>query len=133
MSEPGGQAWAATLVMVDVAAQDPLCAAMPTKSDEHAYLTTMCAAFVKRMGKAKAVLKVDPELALIVGGQDCGESKCRLNSTQGRDSSKIQLSEYWCSWASTRRSGRSDSMLASRVGRTSLVGSDTGETCWMVP
>ena len=62
--EPGDQAWATTLVMVDVAAQNPLCAAISTKSDEDAYLTAICAAFVKRMAHAKAVLKVDPEPAL---------------------------------------------------------------------
>ena len=62
--EPGDQAWATTLVMVDVAAQNPLCAAISSKFDENAYLTAMCAAFVKRMAYAKAVLKVDPEPAL---------------------------------------------------------------------
>ena len=51
-------------LMFDVAAQNPLCAAISTKSDENAYLTAMCAAFVERMAYAKAVLKVDPELAL---------------------------------------------------------------------
>ena len=50
--------------MVDVAVQNPLCAAISTKSGENAYLTAMCAAFVKRMAYAKAVLKVDPEPAL---------------------------------------------------------------------
>ena len=59
--EPGDQAWATTLVMVDVAAQNPLCAAISTKSDENAYLTAMCAAFVKQMAYATTVLKVDPE------------------------------------------------------------------------
>ena len=48
---------------VDVAAQKPLCAALSTKSDEHAYLSDLCTAFVKRMAYAKAVLKVDPEPA----------------------------------------------------------------------
>ena len=62
--QPGDQAWATTLVMVDVAAQNPLCAALSTKYDEKAYLSAMCAAFVKRMALATAVLKVDPELAL---------------------------------------------------------------------
>ena len=62
--EPGDQAWATTPVMVDVAAQNPLCAAFSTTSDENAYLTAMCAAFVKRKAYAKAVLKVDPEPAL---------------------------------------------------------------------
>ena len=62
--EPGEQAWATTLVMVDVAAQNPLCAAISSKSDESAFITAMCAAFVKRMAYAKAVLKVDPEPAL---------------------------------------------------------------------
>ena len=51
-------------VMVDVAAQNPMCAALSTKSDENAYLSALCAAFVKRMACAKAVLKVDPEPAL---------------------------------------------------------------------
>ena len=59
--EPGDQAWATTLVMVDVAAQNPLCATISTTSGGNAYLTAMCAAFVKRMAYAKAVLKVDPE------------------------------------------------------------------------
>ena len=50
--------------MVDVGAQNPLCAALSTKSDENAYFSAMCAAFVKQMAYAKAVLKVDPEPAL---------------------------------------------------------------------
>ena len=50
--------------MVDVRAQNPLRAAISTKSDENAYLSAMCAAFAKRMAYAKAVLKVDPEPAL---------------------------------------------------------------------
>ena len=62
--EPGDQACTTTLVMVNVAAQNPLCAAISTKSDESAYLPAICAAFVKRMASAKAVLKVDPEPAL---------------------------------------------------------------------
>ena len=50
--------------MVDVAAQCELYAAISTKSDENAYLSAMCAAFVKRMAYTKAVLKVDPVPAL---------------------------------------------------------------------
>ena len=50
--------------MVDVAAQNLMCAALSTKSDENAYLSALCTAFVKRMAYAKAVLKVDPEPAL---------------------------------------------------------------------
>ena len=57
--QPGDRAWATTLVMVDVAAKSPLCAAISTKSYENAYL-----AYVKRMAYAKAILKVDPEPAL---------------------------------------------------------------------
>ena len=52
--QPGDEAWATTLVMVDVGAQNPLCAA----------ISTMFAAFVKRMAYAKAVLKGDPGPAL---------------------------------------------------------------------
>ena len=52
--EPGDQAWATTPVMVDVAAQNPLCAAMSTKSDENAYLTAMCAAFVNGVCKKQS-------------------------------------------------------------------------------
>ena len=52
--QPGDQSWATTLVMVDVAAQK----AFSTESDENAYLSAMCAAFVKRIAYAKAVLKV---------------------------------------------------------------------------
>ena len=50
--------------MVDVAAQNPMCAALSTKSDENAYLSALRTAFVKRIAYAKAVLKVDPESAL---------------------------------------------------------------------
>ena len=62
--QPGDQVWATTLVMVDVAAQNPSCAAISTKYDENAYLSAVCAAVVKRMAYANAVLKVDPESAL---------------------------------------------------------------------
>ena len=64
--QPGDQAWATTFVMVDVAAWNPKCAALSTKSDEHACLSALCTAFVIRMTHAKAVLKVDPEPALKV-------------------------------------------------------------------
>ena len=57
----GDQAWATTLVIVDVAAQSPMCVALSTKSDENAYLSALRTAFVKRMAYAKAVLKVDLE------------------------------------------------------------------------
>ena len=50
--------------MVEVAAQNPLCAALSTISHENVYLSVMRAAFVKRMAYARAVLKVDPEPAL---------------------------------------------------------------------
>ena len=43
--QPGDQTWATTLVMVDVAAQNPMCAALLTKSDEN---SALCTAFVKR-------------------------------------------------------------------------------------
>ena len=49
--------------MVDVAAQSPMCAALSTKSDEHAYLSVLCTALVKRMAYATAVPKVDLEPA----------------------------------------------------------------------
>ena len=62
--QPGDQAWATTLAMVVVAAKNPLCAAISTKSEESPHLSAMCAACVKRMAYAKAVLKVDPEPAL---------------------------------------------------------------------
>ena len=52
------------LLMVEVAAQNSLRAAISSKFDESAYLTAMCAAFVKRMACAKAHLKVDPDTAL---------------------------------------------------------------------
>ena len=47
--QPGDQAWATTLMMVDVTAQNPMCAALSTKSDENAYLSALCTTFVKRM------------------------------------------------------------------------------------
>ena len=62
--QPGDQVWATTLLMVDVAAQNPLCRALSTMSGEDAYLSAMCAAFVKRMACANTVLMVDPEPAL---------------------------------------------------------------------
>ena len=37
----GDQAWATTLVLVDVAAQNTMSAAVPTKSDETAYLSAL--------------------------------------------------------------------------------------------
>ena len=61
---PGDQAWATNLVMVDVAAQNPMCAALSTKSDENAHLSALGNAFVNRMSCAKEDLKVDPEPAL---------------------------------------------------------------------
>ena len=60
-----------------------------------------------------------------MGGQDRAEGKRRRHPAQGRDGTKIQQSKHPCSWTSTRRSGRSDSMLEARVGNTSLNGSDT--------
>ena len=62
--QPRDQAWTTTLVMVDVAIQNPMCAALSTKSDENAYLSALCTACVKRMAYARAVLKVDSEPAL---------------------------------------------------------------------
>ena len=62
--QPGDQAWTTTLVMVDVAIQNPMCAALSTKSDENAYLSALYTACVKRMAYARAVLKVDSEPAL---------------------------------------------------------------------
>ena len=62
--QPGDQAWAMTLVMVDVAAQNPVCAALSTQSDQNACLLAWCTAFFQRMAYAKAVLKVDSEPAL---------------------------------------------------------------------
>ena len=56
--------WATTLVLVDVAAQNPMSVTIPTKSDENAYLSALCTAFAKRMAYANAVLRVDPEPAL---------------------------------------------------------------------
>ena len=38
---PGDQAWTTTLVMVDVAAQNPMCAALSTKSDETGRIVDM--------------------------------------------------------------------------------------------
>ena len=81
--QPGDQAWATHLVKVDVAAQNPLCEATKTKSAENAYLSAMCAAFVKRIAYAKGVLKVDPEPIEVVGRQDRCESKRGRNPAQG--------------------------------------------------
>ena len=52
------------MVLVDVAAQNPMRAAIPTKSDENAYLSALCTPFVKRAAYATAVLTVDPAPAL---------------------------------------------------------------------
>ena len=48
--QPGDQAWTTTLVMVDVAIQNPMCAALSTKSDENAYLTALYTACVQTDG-----------------------------------------------------------------------------------
>ena len=55
--QPGDQAWARTLVMVDAAAKNPMSAALSTKSDEKAFLSALCTAFVIRMACAKGALK----------------------------------------------------------------------------
>ena len=69
--------------MVDVAAQNLMCAAMSTKSDENAYLSDVHC-FVKRMAHANAIVKVDPAPALEgVGGQDRAEGKRRWHPAQG--------------------------------------------------
>ena len=99
--QPGDQARDTTLVMVDVAAQKPLCAAISTKSDDNAYLSAMCAAFVKQMAYAKAVLKVDPEPAL-----SCSESKRGRNPSSSRlrqhqnaaVRASVQLGEHKTQW-----------------------------------
>ena len=62
--QPGDKAWASTLVLVDVAAQNPMRATIPTKSDENAYNSALCTPFVKRTAYATAVLTVDPAPAL---------------------------------------------------------------------
>ena len=103
---PGDQAWATTLEMIDVAAQNPLCAAVSTKSDESADLSALCTTFVKRMAYAKAVLKVDPEPAFeVVRRQDCVEDKRRWNPAQRlrqlQDSvvkALVQLGEHKSQW-----------------------------------
>ena len=137
--QPGDQAWATTLLMVDVAAQNPLCGALSTKSDENAYLSAMCAAFVKRMAYAKAVLMVDPEHALrsLV-------NKIAVRASADGIQLKVETAPRFSSQSigavGTRCSGGSDSMLAARVGNTSLARCDTrhgrvavvGKTRWMV-
>ena len=91
--------------MVDVAAQNPMCAALSTKPDENANLSALCTAFVKRMAYAKAVLKVDPEPALkllankIALRQVQVESSSRLR--QHQDSAvkaSVQLGEPKTQW-----------------------------------
>ena len=56
--QPGDQPWATTVVMGHVAAQNPMSAALSTKSAENAFPSAMRAALVNRMAYAKAVLKV---------------------------------------------------------------------------
>ena len=127
--EPGDQAWATTPVMVDAAAQNLLCAAISTTSDENACLTAVCAAFVKRMAYAKAVLKVDPEPA----SRSLAE-KIAVRASADGIQLKVEVAPRFssrsiCEVSSKRCSGRSDSMLASRVGNASLVGSDSSSGC----
>ena len=91
--------------------QNPSRTAISTKSDETVHLTVMCTAFVKRMAYAKAVLKVDPELAL-------RSLADKIANKAGADGIQLKVEttpEHWRRWASTRRTKRSVSMLASRV------------------
>ena len=80
-----------------------MCAAIPTKSNENAYLSAMCAAFVKRMA-----CKSSPEGRPSNCVDDCwqskiaSESKCtdRIQLKVER-ASKVHQPEHWRSWAST--------------------------------
>ena len=103
--QPGDQAWATTLVMVDVAAQNPLCAALSTKSDENAYLSAMCAAFVKRMAYVKPVLKVDPETAFKLLADTIAKEQAQMEFSsrlkQHQDAAvraSVQLGEHETQW-----------------------------------
>ena len=58
------QAETSACATTDVAAQNPMCAALSTKSDENACLSPLSTACVEQMVYAKAVLKVDPEPSL---------------------------------------------------------------------
>ena len=110
--------------MVDVAAQNPMCAALSTKSDENAYLSPLSTACVKRMAYARAVLKVDPEPALKLLADKialrASEDGIQLKVETYRDSAvkaSVQLEEHKTQWK--------DSMREARVGNTFLNRSDT--------
>ena len=104
--QPGDQAWAKTLVMVDVAAQNTMSAAVPTKSDEDVYLSALCTALVQRMVYAEAVLKVDPEEALkTVADKIALRGQRRRHPTGGRNGTEVQQQEHRCSGTSTRCAG----------------------------
>ena len=140
--EPGDQAWATTLVMVDVAAKNPLCAAISSKSVESSYLTAMCAAFVKRMAYAKAVLRVDPEPALVSLAD-----KIAVRASADGTQLKVEVAPRFSS-QSIGAVGRAQDAVEGQIRcvrleletRASLVGSDSshgcvavdGETRWMV-
>ena len=88
-NHPGYQAWPTTFVMVDVAAQNPMCSAMSTKSDENAYLSALCTAFCQRMAYAKACLNVDPEPSLKLLADKIALS-ASANGTVGRAQDAVE-------------------------------------------
>ena len=122
--------------MIKYGPQNPMCAALSTKSDENAHLSALCTTYVKRNGVCDSSSQGRSCTCVeVVGGQDRDEGKRRWRVRQHQDSQSIGAVGR-----AHDRSGRSDSVHAARVGNTSLDGGDTshghvavvGETRWMV-
>ena len=113
--EPGDQAWATTLVF-----------GQSRQKSESLYLTAMCAAFV-------AVLKVDPEPALrSLADKIAAKTSADAIQLKVEGAPRFGSHNIGAVGASTRCSGRSDSMLACRVGKASLVESESSHGCMAV-
>ena len=128
--------------MVHVTAQNPLRAAIVDKSLKRIRISpAMCAAFVKRMAYAKAVLKFDPEPALKLLADNIA-LRASADGIQLKVATAPRISSQSIGVVGRAQDAvaRSDSMFEARVGRTSLDGSSTrqgrvttvGETCWIV-
>ena len=104
-------------MLVDVAAQNPMGAALSIKSDENSYLSALRTAFVKRTAYAKAVLKVDPALKALADkiaqrtSADCIQLKVE---TAPRFSSQIAV-------------GRAQDAVEGQIWRVDTVEEETTE------
>ena len=121
---PVGSVKVQEFLMVDVAAQNPMCAALSTKSDENAFFS----AFVKRMACARAVQQVDPEPALKLSAD-----KIALRASAAGIQLKVETAARFSS-QSIGAVGRAKDAVEgqNRCLRLELGAAVVGETRWMV-